>query len=466
MRYFICVLVVLLCPLPLPAAERPNILFVYLDDMGWKDTGFAGSDFYETPHLDRLARGGLVFTNAYSCAAVCSPARASLLSGQYTPRHGIFNVGTGPRGDARYRRLAHVPVRSDLRPEIVTWAEALKGQGYRTALFGKWHLGVDPRTQGFDVVIEARELAGGGRHYMPDGTYLTDELTSRTIGFIRANRDGPWVAYLAHRAVHTPLQPKKELLPKYRKKPPAELHKNVAMATMVQAVDDGVGRLVAALKELGLRDRTAIFFSSDNGGNCDGGTDMDPLWGYKGTYYEGGIRVPMFVHWPGVVAPGQTTDEPVIGVDFYPTFLEMTGAERPDQPLDGKSLLPLLAGKVKTLGQRPLYWHFPGYLETFSTCDKDEQRDPLFRTRPCSIIRLGPWKLHEYFEDGALELYNLDEDIRERHNLADRQPERRKAMHARLKAWRDAIGAPAPTERNPRYDPAAEAAAIQRRLKQ
>lgn len=262
---------------------------------------------------------------------------------------------------------------------------------------------------------------------------------------------------MAHFAVHTPLQPKKDLLPKYEAKEPGKLHDHVVMATMIQAVDDGVARLVATLKELALDDNTVIFFTSDNGGYGPA-TDMDPLWGYKGTYFEGGIREPFFVTWPGVIEVGQRTDEPVINVDFYPTFVEIAGAKMPDQPHDGRSLVPLLTGAVDTLGERPLFWHFPAYLQSYAVYT--EQRDPLFRSRPCSIVRMGDWKLHEYFEDKALLLFNLKDDIREQKNLADSHPEKRKQLHDLLLAWREKTGAPVPTTANPQFDADAEAQAI------
>ncbi len=444
------------------AADQPNILFIYLDDFGWRDTGYMGSDFYETPQLDSLARGGLIFTDAYSCAANCAPARACLLSGQYTPRHRLFNVGTGPRGKAEHRRLLHIPGTKTLPLKVVTWGEALQQAGYKTGFFGKWHLGTSPLEQGFDVAVDHRKLPGFRGHLGPEGRYLADVLTDRTTDFIRQYKDGPWCAYLAHFAVHTPLQAKKQLLPKYREKEPGQLHNNAVMATMIQAVDDGVGRLVSVLKELKLDRQTVIVFFSDNGGYGPA-TDMDPLWGYKGTYYEGGIRVPMFVHWPGVVEPGGRTSQPVIGVDLYPTFLEIAGAATPKQPLDGRSLVPLLKDSSKSLGERSLYWHFPAYLQSYSV--NSEQRDPLFRSRPCSIVRQGPWKLHEYFEDGGLELYNLQEDIREQHNLVSSMPEKAKQLHQDLKAWREKLAAPVPTQPNPSFDAAAEARAIRRATK-
>jgi len=452
------------------AADRPNVVFVYLDDFGWKDTGYMGSDFYQTPHLDKLAAGGMVFTDAYSCAANCAPARACLLSGQYTPRHQIFNVGTGARGNAKHRKLIHIPGVSTLDTKIKTWAQSLQDAGYATATMGKWHLSKDPVPYGFDLNIGGTHSGGPPKGYYPPhgnapglgnapaGEYVTDTLSNEAIKFIRSKKDKPWFLYLTHFAVHTPLHAKKELVAKYESKKPGKLHNHVAMATMIQAVDDGVGKIVAALDELGLTEKTAIVFYSDNGGYGPA-TDMDPLKGYKGTYYEGGIRVPFFVNWPGVVKPGTKSSEPIIGVDLYPTFCEMTGTKLPkNQPVDGESLVSLFKGEVKTLGDRALYWHFPAYLQSYSV--KNEQRDVLFRSRPCSIIRVGDWKLHQYFEDGGLELYNLREDISESTNLAMKNPQKTRELLKRLEDWRKKVNAPIPTRPNPKYDAAAEAAAL------
>ncbi|MEM0970143.1 MAG: sulfatase-like hydrolase/transferase, partial [Verrucomicrobiota bacterium] len=284
---------------PLSGAEkRPNVLFIFLDDFGWKDTSYMGSDFYETPHLDRLASEGMVFTNAYSCAANCAPARASLLSGQYTPRHQVFNVGTEPRGKAEYRKLESIAGTSVLDPEITTWAEVLQEHGYRTATMGKWHLSDDPLPYGFDVNVGGSDRGGPPKGYypphgnvpglkdVPDGEYVTTTLCKKGSEFIRMHREDPWFLYLTCFAVHTPIQAKKDLVAKYEGKAPGNLHQNVSMATMIQAVDDGVGLLLATLEELGLANNTAIFFFSDNGGYGPA-TDMEPLKGYKGTYYEG-----------------------------------------------------------------------------------------------------------------------------------------------------------------------------------
>jgi len=451
------------------AEQRPNILFIYLDDFGWRDTGYMGSDFYETPHLDRLAGAGLIFTNAYAGAANCAPSRACLLSGQYTPRHEIYNVGVGPRGKAQHRRLLHVPGVATLDPTIRTWAQQLQAAGYKTASIGKWHLSNDPRPYGFDVNIGGTHSGSPPRGYYPPhggapglsgspkDEYLTDRLTDEAIKFITQNQKQRWAVYLTHFAVHTPLDAKRELVEKYKGKPPGKLHRHVAMATMIQAVDDGVGRLMQALARLDLADNTVVVFGSDNGGYGPA-TDMRPLKGYKGTYYEGGIRTPFFIHWPGKVAPGKS-DEPITGVDIYPTLCELAGAPLPkDQPADGVSLVPLATGKRKSLPERSLFWHFPAYLQSYSQVT-DEQRDPLFRSRPCSIIRDGDWKLHEYFEDGALELYNLKADIGETTNLAEARPDQTRTLLKKLRAWRKQTGAPVPTTPNPKYDAQAEAMA-------
>ncbi|MDF1814054.1 MAG: sulfatase [Verrucomicrobiales bacterium] len=452
-------------------SENPNILFIYLDDFGWKDTSYMGSDFFETPHIDKLAREGMIFTNAYSGAANCAPARACLLSGQYSPRHEIYNVGTGPRGKSAHRKLKYIPGVSTLREDIVTWAQCLQKANYETATMGKWHLSSNPLPYGFDLNVGGTHSGGPPNGYypphgkapnlrdVPESEYVTDTLSHRACDFIRENKDRHWALYLTHFAVHTPIQGKKELLPKYRAKTPGTQHNNVEMATMIQAVDDGVGLIVAELEKQGLRKNTVILFYSDNGGYGPA-TDMAPLKGYKGTYYEGGIRVPFFVNWPGQVSPGESCDTPVTGVDMYPTLCEIAGATLPaGQPLDGKSLVPVVTGKDATeLADRAIFWHFPAYLQSYARTD--QQRDPLFRSRPCSVVRKGDWKLHEYFEDGGFELYNLANDIGETNNLAGAEPEKLQELQQELITWRNTINAPVPTEKNPAYDAEAEKAAL------
>ena len=452
------------------------MLFILLDDFGWKDAGYSGSDFYQTPHIDALSKRGMVFTNAYSAAANCAPARACLMSGQYTPRHQIYNVGTRLRGNPRFSRLKHVPGKKTLDPGIKTWAHCLKESGYQTATMGKWHLSVDPLPYGFDVNIGGTHSGSPPKGYFPPNDvsglrkpsskdeYLTDRLTDEAIGFIDTNKDKPWCLYLSHFAVHTPLQAKPELTEKYKSLPPGEHHTSAVMAAMIDSVDDGVGRLVAKLDELGLTEKTAIIFYSDNGGYGPA-TSMHPLKGYKGSYYEGGIREPFFVVWPNVIEEATTCDTPITGVDLYPTLCEITGADLPEgQICDGVSLLPLLK-QTGELEQRSIFWHFPAYLQSYGRKSGrwNGQRDPLFRSRPVSVIRDGDWKLHEYFEDGTLELYNLADDIGESKNLATTHPEKATELHTKLKQWREKTGAAIPTDPNPQFDADVEKAAITKR---
>lgn len=455
-------------------AQQPNILFIYVDDLGWKDTGYMGSDFYETPAIDELAAGGVIFTNAYSCAANCAPARASLMSGGYTPRHKIFNVGTKARGKAKHRRLLHVPGVRTLDPKIKTWAHQLKSVGYRTASIGKWHLSDDPLEYGFDVNVGGSHAGSPPRGYYPphnplpglkdkgadDDEYLTDRLNRQAVNFIRENKSRPWCVYLTHFAVHTPLDAKKELVKKYRKKNPGKLHDHVAMATMIEAVDRGVEEIIDTLDELQLRENTLVIFSSDNGGYGPA-TDMEPLKGYKGTYYEGGIRVPMLVNWPGRIEPKRSIDEPVIGVDIYPTLCEFAGATVPDgQAIDGVSLVELLT-TGRPLKPRSLFWHFPAYLQSYGAVCQ-EQRDVLFRSRPCSVIRAGDWKLHYFFEDGQSELYNLRADVGESKNVFQSEPEKAAELTRELSSWQQRTAAPNQLAKNPAFDAEKEASAIQR----
>jgi arylsulfatase A-like enzyme len=447
-------------PAAAPAGGRPNFVIIYIDDLGWKDAGFQGSTYYETPNLDRLARQGLVFTNAYANAPNCAPSRACLLSGQYPPRHGIYTVGSSERGPAQLRKWIPVANQTVLKPQAVTIAEALKPAGYVSAAVGKWHLGSYPRTgpaaQGFDVSVGGGPEGHAKSHFSPygivelqdgpKGEYLADRLTSEAIRFITANTSRPFFLYLPHYAVHTPLEARKELIEKYRKKKPSQGQEIPEYAAMIESTDQGIGRIVETLEKLGLTSRTVVFFLSDNGGFAQV-TSMGPLRGSKGTIYEGGIRVPMIVSWPGTVPPGRVTDIPVSGIDVYPTILEMAGVHQPRAYiLDGDSLLPILSGSG-LLPPRAIFWHFPVYLEP------DSGRRGPWKTTPCSAVRQGDWKLIEFFEDGRLELYNLKDDIGEKHNLAQTLPDRANELHRVLLDWRASTHAPVPTIRNPKYDP-------------
>ena len=425
---------------------RPNFVFFLIDDLGWKDLGCTGSTFYETPRIDKLAGEGVVFTSAYSNAPNCAPTRACLMSGRYGPRHGVYTVGTPERGAAKRRKLVPTPNTTHLGSEHVTIAEALKPAGYTCACIGKWHLGTKtpyrPQDRGFDVVHER----DGRGHFTKDGAYLTDRFTDRAVEFIEANRDRPFFLYLSHHAVHTPIQARPELVEKYRKKAPAAGHRDPTYAAMIESVDHSVGKVLDTLESLDLSDNTAVFFFSDNGGHANF-TAMGPLRGSKGTLYEGGIRVPAIVRWPGNVKPGRTCDVPIIGIDFYPTLLDMAGAARPaGHPLDGESLVPLLRGKE--LKRRAIFWHFPAYLEPYN------DRQWPWRTTPAGAVRQGDWKLIEYFEDRRVELYNLRDDIGETKDLAAGMPKKAKELHGALVRWRTQLNAPVPSQLNPKFDPA------------
>lgn len=455
----------------LGAEPLPNILIIYADDLGWRDLSYGfdaeqrsellGSDFYETPHLDALAASGVTFTQAYSAAANCAPARASMLTGNYSPRHQIYNVGTGLRGDPAHSRLVPVAGRAELAAGTTTWGHCLQSCGYRTALIGKWHVSRDPLACGFDVNIGGSLSGSPPRGYFPPhpqvpgleeapaGEYLTDRLTHEAIQFIEANRDAPWCVLLSHFAVHTPLQAKPELESKYRGKAPGRLHQSTVMAAMLESLDQGVGRLLDCLERLQLRENTVVVFSSDNGGYGPA-TSMQPLRGYKGTYFEGGIRVPLFVSWPRTIEAGVIQAHPVSQIDLFPTLCELAGVSAGQFPVvDGRSLMPLLRGQTAD-ETRSLFWHFPAYLESYPS-RIDQQRDPLFRSRPCSVIRHGDWKLIQYFEDQEIRLYDLQHDVGESRDLAVSQPEVAADLLQRLRAWQAEVEAPIPAQPNPRY---------------
>ena len=443
---------------PAPRAaddDRPNIVLFYVDDWGWTDGGFLGSAYYETPHMDRLAAEGMLFTDAYSAGPNCAPSRASLMSGQYTPRHGVFTVGSPARGKSKNRKLIPVENRTDLREDIVTLAEALREAGYATASVGKWHLGNDPRTQGFDVNAGGNATGSPrGDHFSPykngqladgpEGEYLTDRLTDEALAFIEGHADEPFFLYFPHYAVHTPIQCKDEHEAKYAAKEPSAEHRNAKYAGMIESTDESLGRVLAKLEELGLARNTVVVLHSDNGGHGTV-TSNAPLRGSKGMLYEGGIRVPLVLRWPGRIEEGARCSVPVHGVDFYPTFLELAGASPPaNQPLDGRSLVPLFDGAGK-LDREALFWHFPAYLEAYRGMEGP------WRTTPAGAVRRGDLKLIELFEDGRLELYDLAADPGEAHDLSGSRPEDACELHDLLRAWRRDVGAPVPTETNPEY---------------
>ncbi len=452
---------------PIQAQNHPNLVFILVDDLGWKDLGFMGSAAYETPNLDRWSQTGTVFTQAYAGAANCAPSRAVLMSGQYPTRHGIYTVSPSTRGDAHARKLIPTPNVDHLSDSMLTLAEAFQQAGYRCGHVGKWHLDRDPLEQGFEW-----NRGGSGRGHPgkdgyfspynldfledgPKGEYLSDRLTSEAIEFISAKDERPFFLYLPYYTVHTPLMGKPELREKYQVREPINGQGHQAdYAAMVENMDHNVGRIFRTLDSLNLTQETIVVFSSDNGGIATVSRQW-PLRAGKGSYYEGGIRVPFVVAWPGQIAGGLPSDLPLSFLDMYPTLLRLCGLELPaEKLLDGQDLSPYLLGKAMTdsMLERPLFWHFPIYLQAYRR-GQDDARDPLFRTRPGTVMRQGKWKLHEYFEDGGLELYDLSQDPGERINLAKAKPNVAAQLHGIMQAWREAQHAPVPQEINPLYQP-------------
>lgn len=444
-----------------PAARtdvRPNIVLILADDLGWRDVGYQGTDFYDTPNIDRLARAGMVFTQAYAGAGNCAPSRAVLLSGQYGPRHGVYAVDSTERGPKASMRLAPVPNRSGLAPATVTMAEALKAAGYVTGIFGKWHLGgpegTRPDHQGFDVVFDSRPNPNVRRDE-PDDPKGAYSLTRAASQFIETNKDRPFFAFVSHHAIHTALEARPSSLARFTAKKAGAQHGAVRYAACLYDLDDAVGVLLAKLRALGLEKDTLVIFTSDNGGTQQ--SSQEPLRGSKGGYYEGGIREPFVASWPGVIRAGSRSAEPTHFVDLYPTFLDVAKAARPgDAVLDGESLLPLLSGRARRLKRAAIFWHFPGYLDT----PVIRGRDPVFRTRPVSVVRAGDWKLHLYHEEwlldggrgalatsNAVELYDMRADMGEHRNLASARPKERDRLLDVLLAWIDRTQAPWPTPR-------------------
>lgn len=438
--------------------NRPNILLINVDDMGWRDVGFMGTRYYETPNIDKLAKKGMIFTNAYAAAANCAPSRACLLTGQWTPRHGIFTVDNSDRGKSADRKLIPIVNQTTLSDTILTFPEILKENGYVTCLAGKWHLTEDPTKRGFDVNIGGSHAGNPGSYYPPytnvpslkapkPGYHLTELITDKTLEFLASLKDGQsFFLYFAPYSVHTPIQAIKPLESKYLTKEAWNGQHNAAYASMVENLDTQIGRLYEWLEKSGKTKNTFILFTSDNGGVYNI-TYQWPLRAGKGSMYEGGVREPMFVVWPGKVGPGSLSDDPVTQIDIFPTLLKVAGISVPaGKVLDGADICPILLNNRK-LKERPLYWHFPVYLEG----GNKECQDTVFRTRPGSCIRLGDWKLIEYFENHDLELYNLAKDVSEKTNLSMTNPAKTKELLNLLQQWRKETNAPVPAELNPEY---------------
>jgi arylsulfatase A-like enzyme len=460
---------------------RPNFVFILIDDLGWRDLSCYGSTFYQTPNLDRLAAGGVRFTDAYASCPVCSPSRASALTGRYPARVGVTDyIGGESRG-----RLISAPYTRQLPLEEFSLARALKRGGYRTWHVGKWHLGGQPYwpdRHGFDVNIGGCHWGHPKGGYFspwenptlpsgPDGEYLTDRLTDEAIRLVREGGDQPFFLNMWYYSVHTPIQAKKEHIARFRKKAedtglaeieafaqgenfPCEhkrdrhvvrrlLQSDPVYAAMIWSLDENIGRLLAAIEEAGRAEDTVVVFTSDNGGlaTAEGSPTCNaPLSEGKGWMYEGGTREPLIVNWPGGARPGGTCSVPVTTPDFYPTMLELAGLDAtPEQHCDGVSLVPLLEDPAgSTLDREAIYWHYPHYGNQGGS--------------PGCSLRAGDHKLIEFFEDDRLELYNLREDVGEDRDLAEEKPELARDLHEMLVSWRESVSAKLPAP-NPDWTP-------------
>ncbi len=461
-------------------SRKPNFLFILIDDMGWRDISCYGSEFYETPNIDRFSRQGMSFTDAYASCPVCSPTRASILTGKYPATVQVTDWIGGPREKGK---LLSAPYLHHLPLSEKTLPKTLADNGYRTWHIGKWHLGKAPSTpenHGFQRNIGGCYWGAPRNGYFspydipgledgPEGEYLTDRLTNEAIELIQKEDDRPFFMYLSHYAVHTPVETHEHLRRKYEQKArdmgldkvktfeegecfPTTMKKNERVvrrlvqsdpvyAGMIENLDWNVGRVLEALEKSGKAENTVVVFYSDNGGlsSAEGSVTCNaPLSEGKGWMYEGGTREPLILRWPGKIAPGTTCSTPVTSTDFYPTFLEMAGLSlMPKQHCDGESLLPLLT-EEGALDRDAIFWHYPHYGNQGGT--------------PASSVRSGDYKLIEFFEDGRLELYNLRQDIGEEHNLAEEKPEIAAELKRRLAQWREKVKAKYP-EPNPNFEP-------------
>jgi len=448
---------------------KPNIVLIFADDFGWRDLASNSDGFLETPNLDGLRAAGMWFTNAYAGAANCTPSRACLMSGRYTPRHGVYAVGDTDRGPKSQFRLAPIPNTKHLAPSVVTMAEALQRRGYATAHFGKWHIGspatqTGPTDQGFDVspsgsgdTSDADEEKSGrkGSRIDSDPKHVFS-TTHSACRFIVRNKSKPFFAYVALHGIHVPLEARATSVQKFEAKAAGfeKPHPSALYAACAYDLDDAIGILLKTLRDEGLEKNTLVIFTSDNGGTPQ--SVNEPLRGAKGAYYEAGIRVPLLARWPAHVNANTVCDVPVINLDLYPTFVQAAGG-RPADSLDGESLMPLFHGEGK-LSRSSIYWHFPGYLDG----PVPRGRDEVFRTRPVTVVRRGDWKLFVYHEewllDGgrdtlatnrAVELYNLRDDIGERNDVANSEPRRRDELLDDLLAWARRTDAKFAAERSP-----------------
>ncbi len=459
-------------------SRTPNILFFLVDDLGWVDSTVYGSRYYDTPNIEKLASRGMLFRNAYAANPLCSPTRASIMTGKYPCRLGITTPAghLPPQPDTPLMGETAAPFRKMVTPrgkrflplKEYTIAEAFKAAGYRTGFIGKWHLGHEkwwPKKQGFDINIAGGHYPGPPSYFSPyriktlpdgpKGEYITDRLTDEAVGFLKEHRTNPFFLCFWHYAVHAPFQGKEALIKKYEnRKDPRGKQDCPTMAAMIKSMDESLGRILDALKRFGLEENTIIIFTSDNGGNMydrvKGTTPTNnfPLRNGKGNIHEGGVREPSIITWPGVVAPDSESTEIISSIDYYPTMLAMAGlAPRAGQQIDGVNLVPLLSGKEKLLDREAIFCHFPHYI-------------PATGNLPATSVRKGKWKLIRFYGEGpgrenAYALYNLEEDIGESNNLAEELPEKVRELDALITKHLEETGALVPVK-NPRYDPEAE----------
>ena len=431
-----------------PSPRKPNIVLILSDDHGWSQLGCYGSAFYESPNIDRLASQGMRFTNAYAAAPVCSPTRASIMTGKYPARLHLTDFIPGRRPPAG-SRLAHPEWQKYLPLEEITLAEALKKEGYATACFGKWHLSqaktppqslpYNPDKQGFDAhFVTYKPVPDMAQPWQSaeDDAHNVAIITKKSLQFIEENRQRPFFLTVSHNTIHQPLLEKKALIAKYQAKAGADLPENEPIiAAMLETLDTSVGRILEKLADLDLAEDTIVLFYSDNGG-VERDADQSPLESGKASLYEGGIRVPLIIRWPGRIAAGSISHELVSSVDFFPTLLQATGSRQHFENLDGISLMPVLT-QSGNLTRDALYWHYPHYHS--------------FGEGPCGAIRQGKYKLIEWYEASLLgrehqiELFDLQADIGETRNLTSRMPEKARELRHKLQAWRSAVEAQMPT---------------------
>ena len=464
MKKFIYIVVLIIFGLSFnkQSREKPNIILIVADDLGWTDLSYMGSKYYETPNIDKLSQSGITFFNGYASSANCAPSRATMMSGKYHPSHGIYTVSPSARGLDITRKIIPIKNTENLDLKFFTIAEMLKSEGYINAHVGKWHLGEKgnyPMDQGFDVNIGGWESGGPKGGYFspysnpnlengPEGEYLTDRLTNEAINFIDNNKEERFFLHLAYYSVHTPIQSKREYSNYFKNKSSDENHNRPDYAGMIRSLDENIGKVLSKIEELNLSEETLIIFTSDNGG-IRSISNQNPLRAGKGSYYEGGIRVPMIFSWKGKLETNKKSFERISNIDFYPTIKNIIGHKNKNLKLDGLDLNPIFRGKK--LKERALFFHFPVYLEAYNV-QKDDGKDPLFRTRPGSVIIKGDWKLHHYFEDNELELYNLSDDMSESKNLSKINKEITTRLYNDLDVWRTSNNAPIPSDKNPKYN--------------